>query len=75
MKSHDLDRLVAQLLDQQAASAAYQRGVTLARQHPDGLAKRFAASAGYPPHTQEHRLFIEGFLDTQQDEAAAAEYG
>lgn len=64
-------RLVAQLLEEQSKSVAYRRGVATLGRLTVGShfvdAKLEAIKLGYPSHTMEHHLFVEGFLDAMQD--------
>ena len=68
---HDLDNLVGQVLEQQSLSTAYRRGVSALGRIKEGDhfidAKLEAVKLGYPTHTQENHLFVEGFLDAMQD--------
>ena len=66
-----LQQMTATILEQQASGVAYQRGlhavttVRLGQIFTD--IKTAAIAAGYAAHTQEHHLFMEGFLDGLQD--------
>lgn len=66
---HQVQKLISQVLEQQSISVAYRRGVSAAaRLHGYAVdPKDSAVLAGYPTHSQEHRVYVEGFVDTLQD--------
>jgi hypothetical protein len=70
-QTQELQQMTATILEQQASGVAYQRGlhavttVRLGQIFTD--IKAAAIAAGYAAHTQEHHLFVEGFLDGLQD--------
>lgn len=70
-QTQELQQMTASILEQQASGVAYQRGLhavtTVRLGQIFGDVKAAAIAAGYASHTQEHHLFVEGFLDGLQD--------
>lgn len=68
---NEMNQLVAKVLDAQSLSTAYQRGAaSLGRIAIGSLfvdAKLEGVKLGYPTHSQENHLFVEGFLDALMD--------